>query len=240
MKINNFFKKIKNIFSVEITAVDQFRKASYSQSGEDLIVKFVFDCLGISKPSYLDVGAHHPHYISNTALFYENGSRGINIEPDPSLFNEFLLHRKDDINLNVGISNINEELDFYVISTPTLNTFSEEEAEKYSEQGDYNIIRTEKIEVKTLDFILNKYANNVFPQFLSIDAEGVDELIIKAINFENNYPIVICIETITFSNTGNGIKNKSLISFIESKGYMIYADTNINIIFVKENLWKRS
>ena len=204
MKINNFFKKIKNIFSVEITAVDQFRKASYSQSGEDLIVKFVFDCLGISKPSYLDVGAHHPHYISNTALFYENGSRGINIEPDPSLFNEFLLHRKDDINLNVGISNINEELDFYVISTPTLNTFSEEEAEKYSEQGDYNIIRTEKIEVKTLDFILNKYANNVFPQFLSIDAEGVDELIIKAINFENSYPIVICIETITFSNTGIG------------------------------------
>ena len=240
MKINNFFKKIKNIFSVKITAVDQFRKASYSQSGEDLIVKFVFDCLGISKPSYLDVGAHHPHYISNTALFYENGSRGINIEPDPSLFNEFLLHRKNDINLNIGVSNKNNELDFYVISTPTLNTFSEEEAEKYSEQGDYNIIRTEKIEVKTLDFILNKYANNVFPQFLSIDAEGVDELIIKAINFENNYPIVICIETITFSNTGNGIKNKSLISFIESKGYMIYADTNINTIFVKENLWKRS
>jgi hypothetical protein len=86
---------------------------------------------------------------------------------------------------------------------------------------------------------LNEYANNVFPQFLSIDAEGVDELIIKAINFEINYPIVICIETITFSNTGNGIKNKSLISFIESKGYMVYADTNINTIFVKENLWKR-
>ena len=131
------------------------------------------------------------------------------------------------------------ELDFYVISTPTLNTFSKEEAENYSDQGDYKIIKTEKIQVKTLDFILNEYANNVFPQFLTIDAEGVDELIIRAIDFEKNYPLVICIETITFSNTGNGIKNKSLIAFIESKGYMVYADTNINTIFVKENLWKR-
>ncbi|MDG2433719.1 FkbM family methyltransferase [Flavobacterium sp.] len=232
-------KKIKNIILTEYQAVNNFKKASYSQSGEDLIVQFIFDCLGISKPTYLDVGAHHPHYISNTALFYENGSTGINIEPDPSLFNEFLLHRKNDINLNIGVSNINDELDFYVISTPTLNTFSKEEAENYSDQGDYKIIKTEKIQVKTLDFILNEYANNVFPQFLTIDAEGVDELIIRAIDFEKNYPLVICIETITFSNTGNGIKNKSLIAFIESKGYMVYADTNINTIFVKENLWKR-
>jgi FkbM family methyltransferase len=231
---------LKNIFrNKESLLINQHKKTSYSQSGEDLIVKFIFDCIGISKPTYLDIGAHHPYYISNTALFYENGSVGINVEPDPLLFNDFLIYRKNDVNLNIGVSDKNSELDFYVISTSTLNTFSKEEAEKYAQEGDYNITRTEKIKVKTLNYILDKYANSIFPQFLSIDAEGVDELIIKAINFEKNYPIVICIETITFSTSGNGIKNKSLISFIESKGYMVYADTNINTIFVKENFWKK-
>lgn len=237
--MNYILKKTKSFFLSKTTDNVEFLKSSYSQSGEDLIVKFIFDCIGISKPTYLDIGAHHPYYISNTALFYENGSTGINIEPDPLLFNDFLIHRKNDINLNIGVSDKNDELDFYVISSPTLNTFSKEEAEKYTQEGDYNIIRIEKIKVNTLDYILDKYANSIFPQFLSIDAEGVDELIIKDINFEKNYPIVICIETITFSSSGNGIKNKSLISFIESKGYMVYADTNINTIFVKENFWKK-
>jgi hypothetical protein len=31
--------------------------------------------------------------------------------------------------LNIGINNINDILDFYVIATPSLNTFSKEEAE---------------------------------------------------------------------------------------------------------------
>jgi hypothetical protein len=97
--MNIFFKKIKEIFLTENTVVNKFKKTSYSQSGEDVIVKFIFDCIGISKPTYLDVGAHHPYYISNTALFYESGSIGINIEPDPLLFKEFLNHRKNDIKL---------------------------------------------------------------------------------------------------------------------------------------------
>ena len=218
--------------------LDNFEKVSYAQSGEDLIVKFIFDCLAISKPSYIDIGAHHPKYISNTALFYENGSTGINIEPDPTLFKEFLIERKNDINLNIGVSDTNDDLDFYVISSPTLNTFSKAEADKYIQQGDYHIVKTEKIKVRTLSFLIEKYSNGIFPQFLSIDAEGVDELIIKQIDFESNYPIVICIETISFSTSGDGVKNKELINFIESKGYMIYADTYINTIFVKKSEWE--
>jgi hypothetical protein len=39
---------------------------SFSQSGEDLIVKFIFDILKIKKPTYIDIGAHHSSYLSNT------------------------------------------------------------------------------------------------------------------------------------------------------------------------------
>jgi FkbM family methyltransferase len=217
-----------------------YKKISFSQCGEDLIVKFIFDNLGIYKPTYIDIGAHHPYFISNTALFYQIGSRGINIEPDPILFKEFLKFRKEDKNLNIGIVNSDTEMDFYIISTPTLNTFSKEEAEKYSKEGNYVIKSVEKINVRTLSNILNEFSNGIFPQFLSLDAEGVDEIIIKQIDFDKNFPIVICIETISFSTTGNGIKNIELIKYIESKGYIVYADTNINTIFVKKCFWKKN
>lgn len=232
-------KKIKNKLIIRLfSSVDgEYKKISFSQCGEDLIVKFIFDCLGINNPTYIDIGAHHPHYISNTALFYKNGSRGINIEPDPTLFKEFLKYRVEDKNLNIGISDSNSELDFYIISSPTLNTFSKDEAEKYAQEGNFKIKSVEKIKVKTLKNVLDDCSNGVFPQFLTIDAEGVDELIIKEIDFENNYPIVICIETISFSTSGNGVKNIKLIEYIENKGYLIYADTYINTIFVRNESW---
>lgn len=239
MKI--FLKKIINKLSAKKRKSKniQFLKKSYSQCGEDLIIKYIFDTLKIQNPSYIDIGAHHPYYISNTALFYSNGSRGINIEPDPWLFKNFLAARKEDINLNVGIGNKNEILDFYIISSPSLNTFSKIEAENYKLEGNYSITNIEKVGVRTLNDILMEHYGGNFPNFLSIDAEGIDEIIIKSIDFDENYPIVICIETISFSESGNGVKNKNLIKFIEEKGYLYYADTNINSIFVKESHWKK-
>jgi FkbM family methyltransferase len=234
-------KKIKNKLITRLLSSvdDKYIKISFSQCGEDLIVKFIFDYLGINHPTYIDIGAHHPYYISNTALFYKNGCRGFNIEPDPTLFKEFLKYRKEDTNLNIGISDTNCELDFYIISTPTLNTFSKEEANKYTQEGNYKIKRVENIKVKTLKNVIDEYSKGVFPQYLSIDAEGVDEIIIKEIDFKNNYPIVICIETISFSTSGNGIKNTKLIEYIENKGYILYADTNINTIFVRKSVWQK-
>ncbi|MFM6249337.1 MAG: hypothetical protein ACKPEQ_09345, partial [Dolichospermum sp.] len=56
---------------------------SYSQCGEDLIINFIFNNLGIINPSYLDIGAHHPTYLSNTYSFYRKGCQGVCVEPDP-------------------------------------------------------------------------------------------------------------------------------------------------------------
>ncbi|MDG5492247.1 FkbM family methyltransferase [Psychroserpens sp. SPM9] len=229
--------KIKSVLK-SFKAKASYEKVSYSQCGEDLIIGFVFKRLGISKPTYIDIGAHHPFKISNTALFYKSGARGINIEPDPVLFEAFIEHRKEDVNINIGIGDTNSEEDFYIISSSTLNTFSKTDAENYSKEGNYKIKEVKKIQVKTLPTVLNENFNGEFPQFLSLDAEGIDELVIKSIDFEKNYPLVICVETISFSTSGQGVKNQSLIDYIASKGYLIYADTYINTIFVRESLWR--
>jgi FkbM family methyltransferase len=214
-------------------------KKSYSQSGEDLIIKFLFDNLNIQKPGYLDIGAHHPFYINNTALFHELGSTGINIEPDPTLFKEFPKYRKGDINLNIGIGIEESNADFYIISSPTLNTFSKTEAEKYKEEGNYSITDVINVPINNLENILNKYNGGKFPDFLTLDAEGIDELIIKSIDYKSNYPTIICVETISFSTSGKGVKNTQLIDYIIKNGYMVYADTNINTIFIRRDIWER-
>lgn len=222
-----------------IFAKNKFEKVSYSQCGEDVIVKHLFDHMGNFKPSYLDIGAHHPFFLSNTALFYRHGSTGINIEPDPILFLNFIKHRKRDTNLNIGVGDKEDELDFYMISDSTLNTFSKTEAENYLRMGSFKINEVKKIKVDTLHNVINKHAKGKFPDFLSVDAEGIDEIIVKDVDFTTNYPVVICIETVSFSTVGKGQKNRALIEFISSKGYIIYADTNINTIFVRRDKWER-
>ena len=212
---------------------------SYSQCGEDLIIRFIFNCLGIEKPSYIDIGSHNPEYINNTAIFYINGSRGINIEPDPTLFQKFENKRKHDINLNIGIGNEVGKMDFYLMSNPTLNTFSKNEANKCAEMG-YFVTSVEKVKVDTLSNTVQTYWSGQFPDFLSLDVEGLDETILRSINYDENFPIVICVETISFSENGNGIKNKSIVEFLEDRGYIVYADTYINTIFVRKDRWIRS
>jgi FkbM family methyltransferase len=217
----------------------RWMKSSYSQSGEDLIVKFLFDELQIKNPSYIDIGAHHPFYLSNTALFYQMGSTGINIEPDPQLFKRFIKYRKKDINLNIGIGETETEADFYLISSPTLNTFSAEEASNYKLEGDYEVTGVIKTQISSLHHIIEQFNHGIFPHFLNLDAEGIDELIIKSIDYSIKYPVVMCVETISFSTSRKGIKNKSLIDFIADNGYLVYADTYINTIFVKKDIWEK-
>ena len=62
-----------------------FGPLTYAQFGEDLILANAFALRGIEKPSFLDIGAHHPVHCSNTALLYARGARGVCVEANPNL-----------------------------------------------------------------------------------------------------------------------------------------------------------
>ncbi len=76
---------------------------TYAQHGDDLAIINLFNCLRIQQPSWLDIGAHHPFHLSNTALLYQRGSRGINVEANPALMEAFKLHRPEDKNVCVAV-----------------------------------------------------------------------------------------------------------------------------------------
>jgi len=216
-----------------------FAKKSYSQCGEDLIVNYLFSLRGMNMPSYIDIGANHPWFINNTAFFYKKGCRGINIEPNPNLISIFEKERPLDKNLNIGISNLNtEKMDFYVMKDNTLSTFSKAEADNFVGHGK-ELEKIIKIKIDTIQEVLKKYNNEIFPDLLNLDVEGLELEILNGIDFINNYPKVICVETAEYSPIGSGKKRNNLMNFIESKSYYLYADTNLNSIYIRNEFWNK-
>lgn len=225
-----YLKVIKNKISGNLS------RLSYAQCGEDLIVQYIFLLRNIERPSYMDIGANHPYLLSNTAAFYKKGCRGINIEANPELAKAFSLFRKGDINLNIGISDAEDSLDFYIMKDSTLSTFSKEEAEKMQAEGK-QVSKIENIKLTTVSHVLDTYCNGIFPDFLSLDVEGMDFEILKSIDYKKSSPKVICVEAAEYSPNGAGKRRDELIDFLASKGYYEYANTNLNAIMVRRDFW---
>ncbi len=204
---------------------------TYSQSGEDVIVNFLFEAHNIPNPSYIDIGANDPFVLSNTALFYEKGCRGINIEPNPVLCENLKKWRKKDINLNIGVGESDGSLVFYLMNSPTMSTFSEDNAKELVDKHGFRVEKAIDVEVMSLKTIISKYCDDIFPDFLSLDAEGLDMEILKTIDYDKSYPKVICVETMEYATDFSGKKDQEIIDFLCGKGYRVYADTYINTIF---------
>jgi FkbM family methyltransferase len=215
-----------------------YYRKSWSQCGEDLILRFLFDLLQIARPSYIDIGAHHPWYYNNTYLFYRQGARGVNVEPDPSLYAGLRRGRRRDVNLNMGIGPHEAELDFYVMSSRTLNTFSASEARKYVEQHGLRIVDTRRIRVQTFAQAVDTHLGRT-PDLVSLDVEGLDLDILRSIDFSRYRPHVFCVETISYApGDGSGVKSPEIHALMLENGYMLYADTYINSIYVAESSWR--
>lgn len=110
------------------------------------------------------------------------------------------------------------------MSTATLNTFSQEAAEAAVEaSGDvHRVIGTMEIEVRTVAQILREYS--AVPDFLTIDVEGGDLMILRTMPDWPDLPTVVCVETITYSEHGRGEKIPELGESLHRLGYIPYAD----------------
>lgn len=235
-RMRSLAKKILRRIKRLLTTRDY--KRSYAQCGEDLIVSYVFGWLGVSKPSYLDLGAHHPTFLSNTYYFYLQRNYGVCVEPDPVYFQGFQKKRGRDVCLNVGVgTHSSTEADFFLMSAPTLNTFSEEEARRFEAETSYTIVKKIKVPIICINEIVEKHFTDG-PNFVSLDIEGLDIEILKAFDFQRWRPQVFCVETVVFSEQRAGaVKISDIIEFMQQRNYFVYADTYVNTIFVDKAAW---
>jgi FkbM family methyltransferase len=212
---------------------------SYSQQGEDLIISYLLGWLQIQDIYYLDIGAHHPTFLSNTYLFYKRGHRGVCLEPDPVLCRNFKKERPQDTTLNIG-TGVKQPTtqDFFVMYPPTLNTFSADEVRMYKKHyPESHVKKTLPIEMVPVSQVIEENFSRT-PELVSIDTEGFDLEILKSFDFSKHRPAVFCIETIEYSGKNSLHKNSSITKLMRSHNYMLYGDTLINSIYVDYSLWQ--
>ena len=163
---------------------------SYAQNHEDILLARVFPG---RDGFYIDVGANHPVFHSVTKLFADRGWSGINVEPSPPVFDRLRLDRPRDINLNVGVGDVDATLTFY--ETPTLHgwsTFRPELAAHYRTLGVGMIERP--VPVTTLARICAAHVGDRTIDFLKIDAEGFERHVLLGSDFSRWRPRVLLIE----------------------------------------------
>ncbi|KKT42790.1 MAG: hypothetical protein UW64_C0003G0036 [Microgenomates group bacterium GW2011_GWC1_44_37] len=197
---------------------------SYSQQQEDLIVDKIHRYK--TKGFFVDIGANDPVRFNNTYRFYLKGWRGINVEPNTKKFERLKKIRPEDTNVNVGISGTKGKLSFYNFHTDTLSTFSKKEADNYVKQG-FEIESIRKVDTLPLKNLLKKLnVRNI--DFLTIDTEGYDVVILKSNDWEKYRPKVICVENITQNNTN---ENSEIKKLLVSQEYKLVINNGLNSIF---------
>jgi FkbM family methyltransferase len=165
---------------------------SYSQEGEDRVLAAIFKNHSVG--FYVDVGAHHPCYLSNTQLFYLKGWSGINIDANPDCMVEFKRTRQQDINLTCGVGNSPGHLEFYDFQERALSTFDKNLSEERIRDG-RQLRRTISVEIRPLRNILADHTpSGKRIDFMSIDVEGFDLDVLKSNDWNRFRPRVLLVE----------------------------------------------
>lgn len=214
-----------------------FGHLSYAQHGEDMIFVNLFHLAGITQPTWLDIGAHHPIIISNTALLYQRGGRGVNVEANPNLIQNFMKLRPEDVNVNVGVApkdKAGTKMPFYMIDESSgRNTFDRKAAEEFVAQNPGFSIRAEMpIDVISIDDVVERHCSGKYPDLLSMDIENLDYDVMASADFSKSKPKFICVEVVSSGGNTAG-KMKELVT---SRGYFVVARTIGNYIFAENGL----
>ena len=162
---------------------------SKSQLIQDLVVLHHFDFK--MKGNFIELGAHDGIEISNTYLLENSFSwDGVLIEPVKSSFNKLKKNRKS-ICLNKVIYNKKGNIIFQedlISELSTIKGFSNSDLNKRKKRTEY------EIETLTLNEIFKDYLNTYYIDFLSLDTEGSEYIILKELDHKKYRFGLICVE----------------------------------------------
>lgn len=217
---------------IKLDILNGYAVKSYSQEGEDMVLYRIFEKQ--KSGFYVDIGAYHPKRFSNTYFFYKRGWRGINIEPNPEAIKLFKKYRVGDINLEMGVSDQEGELTYFMFDDPALNSFDKNLTEKRAINTNYQIIAEKKIKVIRLDAILADYLpKDINIDFMSIDVEGYDWNVLKSNNWDLYRPKCLLVESL--GSSLSSVFDCPMYRYLTDRNYELFAKT-FNSLFYMDRL----
>jgi FkbM family methyltransferase len=163
---------------------------SYAQNHEDVLLDRAFPR---GKPGfYIDVGANDPVTDSVTKHFYDLGWHGINVEPARQPFEALAAARSRDINVNIGLSNTEGELEFFEFPIAAASTFDAEQARRNEDTGVPAERRT--VPTWTLAQLCERYVTGPI-DFLSVDVESHEREVLEGGDWTRFRPRIVLVES---------------------------------------------
>ncbi|MDR2678206.1 MAG: FkbM family methyltransferase [Zoogloeaceae bacterium] len=191
---------------------------SYAQNFEDVMLCRALGAVG--QGFYIDVGANDPVIDSVTKAFYDQGWRGINIEPLPSCHDMLARERPEDINLQCAAGAAAGELELWEPDIPGWASLSPEVIAQHQREGYRGVLH--KVQVMTLTEICRQHVRGEI-HFLKIDVEGCEADVIAGMDITRFRPWIIVVES---TQPGTSVENhQQWERQILSRAYeFVYAD----------------
>lgn len=204
---------------------------SFSQNFEDFRLWRALQ--DVEEGSYLDIGSYDPVYDSVSAHFYENGWRGVNVEPIREEFEKYGMLRGEDLTLNLAIAAQQGEIDFHQFLGTGLSTADPDTAFKISNYPS----QTFRVNTITLDMLLDLHPRHDI-HWMKIDVEGFEDEVLRGWNTNHKRPWIIVIEATTPSSRTRRtfVNHPTILKF----GYVFSYFDGLNEFFVHKSQLKLS
>jgi FkbM family methyltransferase len=226
---NSIFYKLYLYYNLYFRHKALKKRTSYSQNQEDLFINDYFR--EKNKGFYIDIGCYHPIKYSNTALLYNRGWYGINIDMNPTSIDLFNIFRKRDINICAAISNKSHEATLYFdhLFSP-INTLDKKFSETASKEISFNKHLEKKIYTQKFNELMQ--AKNIKIKkidFINIDVEAHDFEVLEGIDLGLFNPKIICIE-VTNSQSKTKLQN-----YLNKYNYHLIKEIGLNSFYELKN-----
>jgi FkbM family methyltransferase len=200
---------------------------SFSQFGEDLMIRQFAQRIGLANGVYVDVGAYHPTFGSNTLLLHKEGWRGINIDFVPERIAAFNQSRPNDHNVVACVSDsvAGVEIAHYEIPS-TDRIVASNDTERLSAAGQ-KPIRFSRGTTTTLTEIIGASPFRFEEvRYLDVDCEGHDLAVLRGLDFEQCRPDVLSVEA------ASEPEREAIVKFLAPYGYRLEVNVPPTAIFI--------
>jgi FkbM family methyltransferase len=219
----------------------------FSQLGEERVVINILERMRSRRELdkfYLDIGAFHPVSGSNTLKLYQLGWRGIVVEPNPSKTAEWSKFRPNDVVISKAVVP-----DSWLATDVTMRCSNHLDAREAvtddvsanSRLSGNGSLSYRAPAIKTIELFEEAQRREMWPSFVNIDIEGLEEAVVLGSEFYKRPIPVLCIEHL-LSEFGNEM---SILEYSKSKlvtrllqfDYLLVSVCGISLIFCHKDFY---
>jgi FkbM family methyltransferase len=204
----------------------QSMQFSFSQFGEDLAVLRLAQEFELTTGIYVDAGAYHPIFGSNTLLLHKQGWHGVNIDLAPERIVEFKRYRPKDYNISACLSESSAKVEIaHYEFQSTDRVIDSNNRQRLSITGE-EPVRLSTATTTTLSEVIGQSPFRLEDvDYLNVDCEGLDLAVLRGLDFNCCRPRILSVEAL------GDPERKAIGEFLVSRGYQLEVIVPPTLIF---------